>query len=115
MHPSGDFLNRLWSELDSQRSSSSHRLYRGQIAGLIAALLFLRWLDQQEAEREAIASFDEGNYEPTLPDRLRWSIWSRLRGSELQRFLTDELPLRLIAVNGKPHRARLHHLATVLE
>lgn len=115
MQESGDFLNRLWSELDSQRSSSLHRLYRGQMAGLIAALLFLRWLDLEETEREAVSAFDESNYEPTLPPRLRWSNWTRLRGPELQRFVSGELPHRLASVDDSPHRIRLQRIAAVLE
>lgn len=115
MQESGDFLNRLWSELDSQRSSSFHRLYRGQIAGLIAALLFLRWLDLEESEREAVSAFDESNYEPTLPSRLRWSEWTQFRGSDLHRFVTGELPHGLRSIEASPHRIRLQRIADVLE
>lgn len=139
MHPSGDFMNRLWSELDKQRSSPFRPLYRSQIAGLLAALLFLRWLDQDETEREAVASFDDKRYEPRLPAHLRWSNWSRLRGPELRRFLTYDLPNKIkpapdylnpedldTLADLFPHmgreanqllalQARFHHLATVLE
>jgi type I restriction enzyme M protein len=134
MQSSGDFLNKLWSELDRQRSSvlafdrttspaglgfgqgASHRFaFRGQLAGLIAALLFFRWLDHEETEREAVAAFDDTTYEPTIPDTLRWSRWSKLRGPERQLFLVEELPQRLRAIDGSPHRSRLQRLATVLE
>jgi type I restriction enzyme M protein len=115
MQESGDFLNRLWSELDRQRSSSFRRLYRGQMAGLIAALLFLRWLDLEESEREAVSAFDESNFEPTLPSRLRWTKWTRLRGPDLHRFVTDELPHGLRSIDGSPHRIRLQRIADVFE
>lgn len=115
MQESGDFLNRLWSELDRQRSSSFHRLYRGQLAGVIAALLFLRWLDLEESEREAVSAFDESNYEPTLPSRLRWSTWTRLRGPDLHHFVTGELPHGLRTIDGSPHRIRLQRIADVFE
>jgi type I restriction enzyme M protein len=115
MQESSDFLNRLWSELDRQRSSSFHRLYRGQMAGLIAALLFLRWLDLEESEREAVSAFDESNYEPILPSRLRWSKWTRLRGPDLHRFVTSELPHGLRAIDGSLHRIRLQRIADVFE
>ena len=39
----------------------------------IAALIFLRWAEFQEQEREAIAAFDGVSYAPALPDELRWT------------------------------------------
>ncbi|MCD0458674.1 N-6 DNA methylase [Roseiconus lacunae] len=40
-----------------------------------AALIFLRWADFEEAEREAIAAFDDAEYEPVLPTRYHWRSW----------------------------------------
>jgi type I restriction enzyme M protein len=37
-----------------------------------AALVFLRWADFEEAEREAIAAFEDVDFEPKVPSRFRW-------------------------------------------
>jgi len=57
----------------------------------LAGLLFFRWLDQYEAEQEAIAEFDGVDYSPLIPERLRWRSWCRLRGEEASGFINNEL------------------------
>lgn len=38
----------------------------------LASLIFLRWADFEEAEQEAIAAFEDINYEPKSPSRFGW-------------------------------------------
>jgi len=57
----------------------------------LAGLIFLRWADQFETELEAIAAFDEADFEPTLPQGLRWRSWCELQGNRLRAFLSERL------------------------
>lgn len=41
----------------------------------LAALIYLRWLDFQEGEQEAIAAFEGTSYTPALPSELHWRSW----------------------------------------
>jgi type I restriction enzyme M protein len=58
----------------------------------LAAMLFLRWADFQEAEAEAMAAFDETEYRPLLPATLHWRRWHELPPGELPGFLNQTLP-----------------------
>lgn len=54
-------------------------LSRHEVNALIreafAALLLLRWVDQEEAEQEAMAVFEDRTYRPLLPAELQWRHW----------------------------------------
>ncbi len=67
-------------------------------------LLFLRYLDANEAQREDEAALMGGVYEPLLPEKLRWSSWAypltaegrldinrRKTGDDLIDFVREEL------------------------
>jgi len=58
----------------------------------LAAMLFLRWADFQEAEAEAMAAFDETDYVPLLPATLHWRRWHELPPWELTGLLSQTLP-----------------------
>ena len=58
----------------------------------LAAMLFLRWADFQEAEAEAMAAFDESEFSPLLPASLHWRCWHDLLPEELKRFFSHILP-----------------------
>ncbi|MBX3368594.1 MAG: N-6 DNA methylase [Phycisphaeraceae bacterium] len=60
--------------------------------GLLALLLYLRWLDHDEAEREAIASFDDAPFERRMPRFLRWEAWRHFRGEKLWEFVQHTVP-----------------------
>ena len=59
--------SQIWSVLYHLRNE----LQAHDISVTLAALLYLRWADFQEAEQEAIAAFDEADYNPVLPAALR--------------------------------------------
>jgi type I restriction enzyme M protein len=63
-----------WEAFDLLRFSDGRGNTIDSISTL-AALLVLRWVAFIEAEREAVAAFDDGVFEPILPDRLRQNAW----------------------------------------
>ena len=88
----------------------------------LAALIILRWADQQEADREAIAAFDGTSFTPTLIPGSRWRDWCDARRFPLQLAFTDWLvpaieqtrdagagALVRCAVRGHRLRAAPHH------
>jgi len=65
------------------------------VAVVVAALFYLRWVDFQEAEQEAIAAFDEAEYSPALPSPFHWRNYYDRSAAELRVFFADELPAML--------------------
>jgi len=49
----------------------------------VATFLLLRWFDQAEAEREAMAVFEDRAYWPLLPANLQWRHWHALEPAAL--------------------------------
>ena len=89
-----------------------------EFAVSLAALIFLRWADFQDAEQEAIAAFDDSNYEPILPAALHWRTFHNLPVERLQRVLANELPDQLTRLGNARHNAlatQLHHIAPAVE
>lgn len=80
---------------------------------VLAVLIFLRWADFQEAELEAIAAYDETEYEQVLPASLHWRTWHQLQPDELHYFFTERLPAALDRLNNSrynPLAAYLYQL-----
>jgi len=80
------------------------------IAQALAALLYLRWADFQEAEDEAIAAFDDTEYEPVLPGSLHWRSWHVFRPEELAGLFADRLPSTLEQLGNARHNPLATHL-----
>jgi type I restriction enzyme M protein len=81
---------------------------------ILAALIYLRWADFQEAELEAIAAFDDTDYEPALPAGLHWRTWYELSPQEQQRFFDNRLSAALERLNNSRKNnlaTHLHHIA----
>jgi len=102
----------VWKQLDRLRADlplSSQEFIQG-----LAALIFLRWADFQEAELEAMAAFDDSDYEPVFPVSLHWRTWHQLPPEELLTFLARELPRVLSGLNNSRHNplaTQLHLMA----
>ncbi|AZD35302.1 hypothetical protein C4K22_2559 [Pseudomonas chlororaphis subsp. aurantiaca] len=64
--------------MDVLRSEMPVGESRSFIRETFATLLLLRWFDLQDAEKAAIAAFEDRTYEPLLPQSLQWRHWSRL-------------------------------------
>lgn len=80
----------------------------------LAALIYLRWADFQEAECEAIAAFDETEYRPVLPASLHWRSWCAMPSLRLRLLLSDSLPDMLQALGNDRHNSlatQLHRMA----
>ena len=105
-----------WKLLDRLRADSpldSHEFIQG-----LAALVFLRWADFQEAELEAIAAFDDTAYESVLPSSLHWRSWHQLAPEELPSYLAERLPAALDRLNNSRHNplaTQLHRMANPLQ
>lgn len=63
----------IFNMLDRVRAGSS--ISNSDFGIALATLIFLRWADFEEAEREAIAAFDDVDYQPVLPTRYHWRCW----------------------------------------
>lgn len=84
----------------------------------LAALIYLRWADFQEAEQEAIAAFDGTDYKPVLPSSLHWRSWHQLPPKELQELFTKRLPDVLEGLNNSRHislATHLHRIASTVK
>lgn len=75
-----------------------------------ALLLYIRWLDSAEQEREAMAAFDGQPYMSTLPEGMLWRNWSELRGRDLTGFISRTLLPSLGSTDISPFAARIRQL-----
>jgi len=106
--------NALFKVLDHLRKELTGQ----NLAVAMAALIYLRWADFQEAEQEAIAAFDDTDYQPVLPTSMHWRSWYILRPQELQDLFADRLPQVLEGLNNSRHNTlatHLHHIAPAVE
>lgn len=76
----------------------------------LAALIFLRWADFQDAEREAIAAFDEDDFTPVLPSQLHWRSWCELPPEQLSEALKSVMGR---IVNHEPDSALAVQLSRI--
>ncbi len=89
-----------------------------EIGVALAALIFLRWADFEEAEREAIAAFDDVNFEPVLPAKFHWRSWCNIHDPRDLERLFRELPSALDRFSNSRHDAmatQLHRVAPAVE
>lgn len=106
--------SKIWQALDHLRGEPPAH----DIPVTLAALLYLRWADFQEAEQEAIAAFDEDDYEPILPASMHWRTWHLLEPNEMWSFLTKRLPKALNALGNSRHNSlatQLHRIVPAVE
>lgn len=74
---------------------SNQRIRPIESATILAALIFLRWVDFQDAEASAIAAFDELEFISLLPTALQWRRWHNLPQTELHHLLSERLPAEI--------------------
>ncbi len=89
-----------------------------EIGVALAALIFLRWADFEDAEREAIAAFDDVKYEPVLPVKFHWRSWCNIHDPRDLEKLFRELPSALDRFSNSRHDAmatQLHRVAPAVE
>ncbi|MFC1652134.1 N-6 DNA methylase [Planctomycetota bacterium] len=107
--------NTIWKMLDQVRADSP--LANREFNVGLAALMFLRWADFEDAEREAIAAFDDIEYKPILPAKYHWRTWCSLVPSELKH-LFRELSSVLASFANSRHdfmATQLHRIAPAVE
>lgn len=108
--------SELWKMLSRQWDESS--LPSHELGVTLAALVYLRWADFQEAEQEAVAAFDGTDYHPVLPSSLHWRSWHLLPPQELKEFFSARLPHTLEGLNNSRHLSlatHLHRLSAAVE
>jgi type I restriction enzyme M protein len=108
--------SEIWKVLSSIWDKSS--LPASEMAVTLAALIYLRWADFQEAEQETIAAFDDTDYKPILPSSLHWRSWHLLPPHDLQELFTKHLPDALKRLNNSRHislATHLHRIATAVK
>ncbi len=84
----------------------------------LSILIYLRWLDFQDAEQESIAAFDDSDYTPVLPSNLQWRNWCNLPPEELNDLFKERLPRALeqtAVLKNNPLSAHLNRIAPVVE
>jgi type I restriction enzyme M protein len=84
----------------------------------LATLIYLRWADFQEAEREAVNAFEGVEHASLLPGLLHWRAWHDLPRAELVRLLKIQLAPALGRLGNHRQDAlatNLHRLADHVE
>ena len=108
--------NAIWQMLDRVRANSP--ISNSEFGVALAALIFLRWADFEEAEREAIAAFDDVDYEPVLPTKFHWRSWCNIHDPRELEHIFRELPSALDRFANSRHDAmatQLHRVAPAVE
>lgn len=108
--------NAVWQMLDRVRANSP--ISGSEFGVALAALIFLRWADFEEAEREAIAAFDDVDYEPVLPAKFHWRSWCNIHDPRELKQHFRELPSALDRFSNSRHDAmatQLHRVAPAIE
>ncbi len=100
--------SEIWKVLSRILDESS--LPASEMAVTLAALIYLRWADFQEAEQEAIAAFDDTDYKPILPASLHWRAWHLLLPNDLQYLFARHLPDALQRLNNSRQISLATHL-----
>jgi type I restriction enzyme M protein len=93
----------LWQILDGVRGHMSISDFNVSLA----ALMFLRWADFEEAEQDAIAAFENVDYQPKSRPRLNWRELSDLNPYEAERLIR-----RMPNVVGDFANSRNHIIAS---
>ena len=65
------------------------------VMSVLAAMMTLRWVDFQDAEAEAMATFDETEYTPILPAPLHWRRWCDAVPELVYGIFENEIPAAL--------------------
>jgi type I restriction enzyme M protein len=96
----------IWQVFDRLRDE----IPPDEICVALAALIYLRWADFQEAEHEAISAFEDTEHKPVLPSSMHWRTWHLLPPKELQHFFANRLPKALAQHNNSRHISIATHL-----
>lgn len=80
----------------------------------LCALVAVRELDRREADAEAMAAFEGRDFEPSIPEGLRWRDWCDLRGEALARTLRERVLPALSRLPDRGDAALFKRLAPML-
>jgi type I restriction enzyme M protein len=95
-----------------------HRAKDGHVGidtvAVLSAFLFLRWIDWYDTEQEAIAAFEEKDYQPFLPWQVRWNYIKDLSQDDHKQFYEKFLLPALKRAGNAPHAQNLARIGEVL-
>jgi type I restriction enzyme M protein len=81
---------------------------------VLAAFLFLRWVDWYDTEQEAIAAFEEKKYQPALPKPVCWNVLKDIPPTDIIRFYEKHL-IPALSESGKTvHSQNLTRIGQIL-
>jgi type I restriction enzyme M protein len=111
--PQAKSTDQLWQILDHLRGDPGCMPH--ELGTQLAALIYLRWADFQEAECEAIAAFDDTEYSPVLPSSLHWRTWHAFGPDQLLEMVSHRLPPVLAELGNARHNPLATHLHRLAE
>jgi type I restriction enzyme M protein len=97
-----EFFLRLWAEVDVRRQHSPQGWHRPEFVGIVASVVYLRWLDAQSLDRDSSSRLGLLQMAPDL----RWERITSLAREDLLAFLGAQVPSLLSGKQGKHHELR---------
>ena len=94
-----DFFLRLWAEVDVRRQNSPQGRQRPEFVGIVASVVYLRWLDAQPIDGTSSNRLEL----PVVSPGLQWDHVRSLASEDLARFLGTQVPRLLSSGQGKHH------------
>lgn len=81
----------------------------------ISAWLFLRWVEHEDAEREAIATFNGEDYLPLIPNWLKWESCKKIEPHNFGSFLESKVVPYLENLDNRSLAIHLKRIAKFLK
>jgi type I restriction enzyme M protein len=106
-------IDSLWHLFDAYRAEGN----TADIVPVLAVLIYLRWVDFQDAENAAIAEFDEVEYFLALSGEYRWNEWIHKEAEELSFFLSNKVSQELSSLSNQRNNSLatyLHYCSPIL-
>jgi type I restriction enzyme M protein len=94
-----EFFLRLWAEVDVRRQHSPQGWQRPDFVGIVACVVYLRWLDAQSLDRDSSSRLGL----PRMAPALRWEQIASLAREDLTVFLGAQVPSLLSLEQGNHH------------
>ena len=110
---SNDHISELWNLFESLRAKGQR--FGIDTVALLSAFLYIRWLDRYDTEQEAIAAFEERDYEPALAWQIRWNELKKISFHELEEFYESRLAPALKKWGNTPHSQSLARIGQVMD
>jgi type I restriction enzyme M protein len=111
-----DVLNLMYRHFDNARAhgfdASGHTT---EYAAWLSAWLFLRWVENEDKERQSVAVLDGKEYQPLIPEWLCWESIQRIEPNRIADFLDHRVVPYLLHLDDRPLAVNLKHMAPLFE